>query len=216
MSLAFESEREHFHFATIGAALRLLRCFGLTSATTSPSRQSRRHSVAARVIKCGAGETRAADGRDRRRHHARRHDDRGRHRRSPRLDLGRRHRRAEVAARRTRRLGPLGRAVARWRDARLRRRRPHALCMWNIGTGAAGVPNPGLREPIAAVCLHPNNQQLAVVGFSNELANRQHLDGPRRRKSSMARASIFARSRSRRRATGWRRPAATARFASGT
>ena len=45
---------------------------------------------------------------------------------------------------------------------------------------------PACKNKIAAVCMHPNNQQLAVVGFSNglEIVNTstgqptQELDGP--------------------------------------
>ena len=69
--------------------------------------------------------------------------------------------------RRPRRLGPLGRSFARRHNARLGRRRS-SLCVWD-GHEHPVFQVPACKNSVSAVCIHPNSQQLAVVGFSNNL-----------------------------------------------
>jgi WD40 repeat protein len=45
-----------------------------------------------------------------------------------------------------------------------------SLCLWNVEQQKRVFQIPACKNSIAAVCLHPNNQQLAVVGFTNSLA----------------------------------------------
>lgn len=61
-----------------------------------------------------------------------------------------------------------------------------SLCMWNMATQQPVFQIPACKHAIAAVSMHPNNQQLAVVGFGKELeivnassgVAAQTLDGP--------------------------------------
>lgn len=60
------------------------------------------------------------------------------------------------------------------------------LCLWNMAKQKPEFQIPACKNAIAAVSMHPNNQQLAVVGFSGEMEivntstgqTSQKMDGP--------------------------------------
>jgi WD40 repeat protein len=62
----------------------------------------------------------------------------------------------------------------------------HSLCVWSMGHEQPVFQIPACRNSISAVCIHPNNQQLAIVGFTQkiEIVNAStgqtadELDGP--------------------------------------
>ena len=62
----------------------------------------------------------------------------------------------------------------------------HSLCLWNIAQQKPEFQLPACKNAIAAISMHPNNQQLAVVGFSGEMEivnastgqASQKMDGP--------------------------------------